>query len=53
MGFLCGKLQAFRLHPPALPCMFLNFWKIPEIASAVEFLFTEAGTNRFFTGELL
>ena len=24
------KLQVFKLQPPALPCMFLKFWKIPE-----------------------
>ena len=28
---LYSKLQAFKLQPPALPCMFLNFWKISEI----------------------
>ena len=28
-------------------CKFLKFWKIPEIASTVEFLFPEAGAKRF------
>ena len=44
-----SKLQVFKLQPTTLPCMFLKFWKIPEITCAVEFLFTEAGANRFST----
>ena len=47
-----SKLQLFKLQPPALPCMFLKFWKIHEITCAVEFLFTEAGVNRFSTRDL-
>ena len=49
MEFLYSKLQAFQLQPPALPCMFLKFWKIPEITFAVKFLFTEAGSQRYST----
>ena len=52
MKFLHSKLQAFKFQPPALLCVFLKFWKIPEIkhgAYALEFLFTEAGANRFST----
>ena len=52
-GVPFNKLQVFKLQPPALPCMFLKFWKIPEITCAVEFLFTEAGANRFSTRDLL
>ena len=44
-----SKSQVFKLQPSALPCIFLKFWKIPEITSAVEFLFTEAGANRLST----
>ena len=53
MEFLCGKLQAFKLQPPALPCMFLKFWKIPKIMSTEEFPFTETGSNSFSTEQLL
>ena len=41
MEFLYSKLQAFELQPPALPCMFLKFWKIPEITCIVGFRFRE------------
>ena len=51
-GIPVSKLQVFKLQPPALPCMFLKFWKIPEITCAVEFLFTEAGANRSSTWDL-
>ena len=44
-----SKLQVIKLQPPALPCMFLKFWKILEITFAVELLFQEAGANRFST----
>ena len=47
-----SKLQVFKLQPPTLPCMLLKFWKTPEITCAVEFLFTEAGANRFSTRDL-
>ena len=30
-GVPFSKLQVFKLQPLALPCMFLKFWKIPEI----------------------
>ena len=33
-----SKLQVSKLQPATLPCMFLKFWKIPEITCAVEFL---------------
>ena len=51
-GVPFSKLQDFKLQPTAIPCMFLKFWKIPEITCAVEFLFTEAGANRFSTRDL-
>ena len=51
-GVPFSKLQVFKLQPPDLPCMFLKFWKIPEKMCAVEFLFTEAGANRFSTRDL-
>ena len=44
-----NKFQVFKLQPATLPCMFLKFWKIPEITCALEFRFTEAGANRFYT----
>ena len=46
-GVLFSKLQVFKLQPPTLPCMLLT-----EIPCAVEFLFTEAGANRFSTRDL-
>ena len=46
-GVLFSKLQVFKLQPPTLPCMLLT-----EITCAVEFLFTEAGANRFSTRDL-
>ena len=48
-GVLFSKLQVFKLQHPTLPCMLLKFWKISEITCAVEFVFTEAGANRFST----
>ena len=51
-GVPFSKLQVFKLQPPALPCMFLKFWKFPEITCAVELFFTEAGANRFSTRDL-
>ena len=51
-GVPFSKLQVFKLQPPTLPCMLLKFWKIPEITCVVEFLFTEAATNRFSTRDL-
>ena len=47
------KLQVFKLQSPALPCVFLKFWKFPEITCTVELLFTEAGANRVSTRDLL
>ena len=46
-GVLFSKLQVFKLQSPTLPCMLLT-----EITCAVEFLFTEAGANRFSTRDL-
>ena len=51
-GVPFSKFQVFKLQPPALLCMFLKFWKIPEITYAVEFLFTEAGYKKFSTRDL-
>ena len=48
-GVPFSKLQVIKLQPPALPCMFLKFWKILEITFAVELRFKEAGANRFST----
>ena len=45
-----SKLQVFKLQPPALPCMFLKFWKFSEITCAVEFFFTEVGTKGSLPG---
>ena len=45
---LYSKLQVFKLQPPALPCMFLKSGKF-LISCAGEFLFIEAGVNRFST----
>ena len=47
------KLQVFKLQPPALPSMFLKFWKIPKTTCAAELLLTEAGASRFSTRDLL
>ena len=52
-GVPFSKLQVFKLQPPALPCMFVKFCKIPEITCAVELHFTEAGANSFSTRNLL
>ena len=51
-GVSLSKLQVFRLQPLALPSMLVKFFKIPEITSAVEFIFTEAGTIRSSTRDL-
>ena len=49
--FLYSKLQVFKLQPPVLPCMFLKFWKIPEITCSVEFLFTDCYVTYEFQSE--
>ena len=46
-GVLFSKLKVFKLQPPTLPCMLLT-----ETTCAVDFVFTEAGANRFSTRDL-
>ena len=49
-GVPLSKLQVFRLQPLALPRLFVKFWKIPEITSAVEFIFAETGVSGSLPG---